>query len=73
MITIGLLFVRMLGDRFKSPGQLEVEILVLRYQLNILQRAHGRRLPILRLSVVGHCTASAIASTSRKSFFCPLE
>ena len=23
------------GDRFKSPGQLEVEILVLRHQLNI--------------------------------------
>ena len=44
MITIGLLFVRMLGDCFKSPRQLEVEILVLRHQLNILQqRAHGRR------------------------------
>src|SRR5262245_61668631 len=44
MIAIGLLFVRMLGDRFKSPGQLEVEILILRHQLNILQqRGHGRR------------------------------
>jgi len=48
MIAIGLLFVRMLGDRFKSSGQLEVEILVLRHQLNILQqRAHGHR-PHLR-------------------------
>jgi hypothetical protein len=48
MIAIGLLFVRMLGDRFKSPRQLEVEILVLRHQLNVLQqRAHGRR-PHLR-------------------------
>jgi hypothetical protein len=45
MIAIGLLFVRMLCDRFKSPGRLEAEILVLRHQLNILQqRAHGRRL-----------------------------
>ena len=47
-IAIGLLFVRMLGDRFKSTRQLEVEILVLRHQLNVLQqRAHGRR-PHLR-------------------------
>jgi hypothetical protein len=45
MIAIGLLFARMLCDRFKSLGQLEVEILVLRHQLNILQkRTHGRRL-----------------------------
>ena len=43
-MAIGLLFVRMLGDRFRSPWQLEVEILVLRHQLNVLQqRAHGRR------------------------------
>ena len=38
MIAIGLLFVRMLCDRFRSLQQLEVEILVLRHQLNILQR-----------------------------------
>jgi hypothetical protein len=52
MITIGLLFVRMLGDCFKSP-QLQVEILVLRHQLNILQqRARGRRPHLTRLDRV---------------------
>src|SRR6266480_6698366 len=43
MIAIGLLFVRMLCDCFKSRRQLEAEILVLRYQLNVLrQRAPCR-------------------------------
>jgi hypothetical protein len=36
MIAIGLLFVRMLRDCFKSRRQLEAEILVLRHQLNVL-------------------------------------
>ena len=43
MIALGLLFLRLLCDRFKPRQQLEAEILVLRHQLNILQqRAAGR-------------------------------
>src|SRR5437763_5184441 len=43
MIALGLLFLRVLCDRFKPRQQLEAEILVLRHQLNILQqRAPGR-------------------------------
>jgi hypothetical protein len=41
MIAIGLLFVRMLCDCFKSRPRLEAEILVLRHQLNVLQSAHA--------------------------------
>jgi hypothetical protein len=35
MIAIGLLFVRMLCDCFRSRRRLEAEILVLRHQLNV--------------------------------------
>jgi hypothetical protein len=42
MIALGLLFVRLLCDRFKPRRQLEGEILALRHQLNILHRARGR-------------------------------
>ena len=43
MIALGLLFFRLLYDRFKPRRQLEAEILALRHQLNILQRrAPGR-------------------------------
>jgi hypothetical protein len=43
MIALGLLVVCLLCDRFKPRQQLEAEILVLRHQLNILQRrAAGR-------------------------------
>jgi transposase InsO family protein len=43
MIAIGLLFVHMLCDCFKSRRQLETEILALRHQLNVLrQRAPSR-------------------------------
>jgi hypothetical protein len=42
MISIGLLFVRLLPDCLKSRPRLEAEILVLRHQLNVLQqRAKG--------------------------------
>jgi hypothetical protein len=44
MIAIGLLFVRMLCDCFKSRRRLEAEILVLRHQLNVLQQRVPRRL-----------------------------
>src|SRR5690348_13659187 len=45
MLTIGLLFVRMLCDCFKPRPRLEAEILILRHQLNVLQhRAPRRRL-----------------------------
>src|SRR5438105_12318987 len=47
MIAIGLLFVRMLCDYFKSRPQLEAEIVILRHQLNLLQRRTPRR-PHLR-------------------------
>jgi hypothetical protein len=47
MIAIGLLFVRMLCDYFKSRPQLEAEIVILRHQLNLLQRRAPRR-PYLR-------------------------
>jgi hypothetical protein len=43
MIAIGLLFVRMLCDCFKSRPRLEAEILVLRHQLNVLQQHTPRR------------------------------
>jgi hypothetical protein len=43
MIAIGLLFVRMLRDCFKSRRQLEAEILVLRHQLNVLRQRAPRR------------------------------
>jgi hypothetical protein len=38
MIAIAVLLVRMLCDCFKSPRRLEAEILILRHQLNVLQR-----------------------------------
>src|SRR5262245_36050592 len=47
MIAIGLLFVCMLRDYFKSRPQLEAEIVILRHQLNLLQRRAPRR-PYLR-------------------------
>src|SRR5262245_64542130 len=47
MIAIGLLFVRMLCDYFKSRPQLEAEIVILRHQLNLLQQRAPRR-PRLR-------------------------
>ena len=48
MFAIGLLFVRALCDWFNPQGQLEAEILVLRHQLNILQRRTPHRQPCLR-------------------------
>jgi len=44
MIAIGLLFVRMLCDYFKSRPQLEAEIVILRHQLNVLQQRAPRRM-----------------------------
>jgi hypothetical protein len=46
MIAIGLLFVRMLCDCFRSRRQLEAEILVLRHQLNVLRQ----RAPVAALA-----------------------
>jgi hypothetical protein len=43
MIAIGLLFVRMLCDCFKSRRQLNAEIMVLRHQLNVLRQRAPRR------------------------------
>jgi hypothetical protein len=43
MIAIGLLFLRMLRDCFKPQQRLEAEILILRHQLNVLQRHTPRR------------------------------
>src|SRR6266571_4531803 len=44
MMAIAFLFVRMLCDCFKSRRRLEAEILVLRHQVNVLQRRTSRRL-----------------------------
>jgi hypothetical protein len=44
MITIAVLFVRVLCGCFKPRRRLEAEILVLRHQLNVLQRRAPRRL-----------------------------
>jgi hypothetical protein len=44
MIAIGLLFVRMLCDCFRSRRRLEAENLVLRHQLNVLQQRAPHRL-----------------------------
>src|SRR5215471_3573319 len=43
MLSIGLLFVRMLCDFFKPRPRLEAEILILRHQLNVLQQRTPRR------------------------------
>src|SRR5437660_1894981 len=43
MIAIGVLFIRMLCDCFKSRQRLEAEILVLRHQLNVLRQRVPRR------------------------------
>src|SRR5207248_11283872 len=43
MIAIGLLFVRLLCDCFRSRQRLEAEIVVLRHQLNVLQQRTPRR------------------------------
>jgi hypothetical protein len=48
MIAIGLLLLRALCDWFKLQWLLEVEILVLRHQLNILRQRTPRRQPCLR-------------------------
>jgi hypothetical protein len=42
MMAIVFLFVRMLGDCFKSRLRLEAETLVLRHQLNVLQQRPRR-------------------------------
>ena len=44
MIAIGILFVRMLCDYLKPRPQLEAEIVILRHQLNLLQRRAPRQL-----------------------------
>jgi putative transposase len=43
MISIGVLFLRMLYDCFKPQQRLEAEILVLRHQINVLQQHTPRR------------------------------
>jgi hypothetical protein len=43
MIAIGLLFVRILCDCFKSRWRLEAEILILRHQLKVLRQGAPRR------------------------------
>jgi len=62
MIAIGLLFVRMLCDCFKSRPRLEAEILVLRHQLNVLQQHTPRRR--LHLRWIDRAQAGAASLTS---------
>ena len=45
-MAIAVLFIRMLCDCFKSRRRLEAEILVLRHQLNVLQRRTTRRVDL---------------------------
>ena len=46
MMAIAFLFVRVLGDCFKSRRRLEAEILVLRHQLSVLQQRAPRRVQL---------------------------
>ena len=48
MIAIGLLFVRILCDRFKWRRRLEAEILILRHQVSVLRQRAPRRALQLR-------------------------
>ena len=61
MIAIAFLFVRMQCDCFKSRWRLEVEILVLRHQLNVLQQCAPRQVH-LRWPIVT-VTGSTVSST----------
>jgi hypothetical protein len=49
MFAIAFLFLRVLCDCFKSRRRLEVEVLVLRHQLNVLQQRAPRRLYLITL------------------------
>ena len=71
MIAIGLLFVRMLRDCFKSRRQLKAEILVLRHQLNVLRQRAPRRLHLrwadhCALASNGHCRLLAMEVPSAR-------
>jgi phosphatidylserine/phosphatidylglycerophosphate/cardiolipin synthase-like enzyme len=55
MTAVGLLFVRILCDCFKSRRRLEAEILILRHQLNVLRQRAPRRGLHLRGSTA-HCS-----------------
>ena len=55
MMAIAFLFVRVLGDCFKSRQQLEAEISVLRHQLSVLQQRAPRRVHLRW----GHCHSNA--------------
>ena len=59
MIAIAVLIVRMLYDCFKSRRRLEAEILVLRHQLNVLQRRAPRRLHLRWVDRALFITAAA--------------
>ena len=52
MIALGLLFLRLLYDRFKPRRQLEAEILALRHQVNVLRQRAPRRLHLRPETVV---------------------
>src|SRR5260370_24577353 len=64
MIAIGLLFVHMLCDYFKSRPQLEAEIVILRHQLNLLQRRAPRR-PHLRATPAHETHADPVSDRPR--------
>jgi len=67
MIAIGLLFVRMLRDYFKSRPQLEAEIVILRHQLNLLQRrASSGSATLSRIRSLADYTIAMLESSFRK-------
>jgi hypothetical protein len=60
MIAIALLFVRLLCDCFKSRSRLEAEIVVLRHQLVVFDRA--RRVDCICVGRIGFCSFGFIAA-----------
>src|SRR6266436_4180367 len=62
MIAIGLLLVRMVCDYFKSRPQLEAEIVILRHQLNLLQRRAERHAGRICVGSIVLCSSGCIVA-----------
>src|ERR1700730_1881033 len=62
MVAIGLLLIRMLCDFFKPRPRLEAEILILRHQLNVLQRAR-HAVDCICVGPTAPCSSGSIVAT----------